>query len=127
MKIEPGCGTLRLLTLMLTIVFLSAGCGKNTKGETPNTGSDNPTTLASSPISGKELNKAKDQLEIDARLLEVCPNLPPPPRTAHSALDMSAVKKTETAMYYACAYRHNALVRFLSTKLGIVAGPEEQP
>lgn len=117
---------LNVLALFAVCLILS-GCGSWASVKTLRTGKDNPTTIDRSPVSGKELNKAKEQLEIDARLVQMCPMLPAPPKNARSSVDVSSIKKTETSMYYACANRHNALVRFLATKLGIVAGPEEQP
>lgn len=122
--------TFRQLLLIFTVLILCAllsGCGLWRSVKTVRTGTDNPTTIDKSPVSGKELETAKQQLEIDARLLELCPVLPPVPKGARSSVDASSIMKNETSMYYACMYRHNALVRFLATKLGIVAGPKEQP
>lgn len=113
------------IVLVLTACLMLSGCGIWRSVKTVKTGTDNPTTIDKSPVSGKDLDKAKAQLEIDARLLELCPVLPAPPKNARSSVDASAVKRNETAMYYSCMYRHNALVRFLATKLGIVAGPPE--
>lgn len=117
---------LLLVFAVLLLCLLVSGCGMWKSAKTIRTGTNNPTTIDKSPVSGKELDKAKEKLEIDARLLEMCPVLPPVPKGARSSVDASSIKKTETSMYYACMYRHNALVRFLATKLGIVAEQAEQ-
>lgn len=108
----------RNLMLVIALALVTA-CSTHTTKTVP-TATENPTVIDKSPVSGKELEKAVNQLLLDARLLADCVvPLPAPDPKATSARDVGAIKKAETALYYDCAYRHNALVLFLANRLGI--------
>lgn len=111
---------LRILVVMLIVVLLTGCASWFRECDTVPSGGDTPT-LDESPASGKKLDEAKKEVEIDQRLLELClVPLPTPQFGAGHSVDAIAVKKAETSLYYECAYRHNALVQFLLEKLKIV-------
>ncbi len=108
----------KLFIVLLLAPILFTGCNTNKVKPLPT--ATQTTVITTSPVTGKELDKTKDQLELDGRLLADCVvPMPAPSKTAKTVLDASALKAAEIAIYYDCAYRHNALVEFLSTRLGI--------
>ena len=79
-----------------------------------------------SPVTGEKLDEVDTQVEIDERLLMLCPVPLPAVATRGKATTALEIKRAETAVYYECAYRHNALVKFLDERLGIrPVTPEE--
>lgn len=110
--------TLIRITALAIAVVMFAGCSTTTRSVKTAT---ETVVVDKSPVSGKPLDKPVEQLKLNVLLLGECPVPLPPPPTKGSSVDLSAVKKAETAIYYDCAYRHNALVKFLATRLGIIA------
>ncbi len=114
----------RLIVLALIALAL-VGCKSAASKVVLNTGKETPVVVES-PVSGKPLTEAKKQIELDERMLALCPiPLPAIKITKGKALDALSIKKAETAIYYDCANRHNDLVKFLAEKLGILPGPKE--
>jgi len=118
--------TLRILLLVIVLSVVT-GCKSWIKkcDTLPSGGST--VVIDKSPVSDEKLDETEKQIELDARLLKLCLVPLPDPGFSPSAnsVELSNAKKNETGLYYDCAYRHNALVKFLADKLGIVAAEVE--
>lgn len=113
------------VAMLVLIALVLVGCKSAASKVVLNTGKETPV-LVESPVSGKPLTETKKQIELDERMLALCPvPLPPIQIMKGRALDALGIKKAETAIYYDCANRHNDLVKFLADKLGIVPGPKQ--
>ena len=84
------------------------------------------TIITESPVTGEKLEEAPTQIEMDERLLQSCLVPMPAVDTRGKATTALEIKRAETALYYECAYRHNALVKFLDERLGIRPVTPEQ-
>lgn len=106
------------IVLTLLAVLLLAGCHKC--DVLPSGGQG--VVIDTSPVDGQQLRPVKTDIELDARLLELCSvPLPDPGFTDKSTLtDVSDAKKNETKMYYDCAYRQRALIHLLAEKLHVI-------
>lgn len=111
----------RTLYLVFAVALLAiTGCHSKVV-KAPTHGTDT-VIIDKSPVTGKELDKAaKPQLELNPELLAKCTLILPKPPKGGTSVDISALKKAETALYFKCAYMHNALIDFLDQKLGIRA------
>lgn len=69
------------------------------------------TEVTKSPVSGKELDKPKDRVDIDPYLLEPCPDFAPMTSSNPTPQDVLNQKAKDVAVRKDCANRHNSLIK----------------
>ena len=69
--------------------------------------------ISESPVSGDELEKPKDKVEIDPYLLKECDRLPEFKIQKPTDVDVLRQKAAESVVYKDCASRHRSLVEIV--------------
>jgi hypothetical protein len=79
------------------------------------------TSITNSPVSGTELHKVKEKVDIDPVLLESCSQLPVKQLPSTILLPSSVLdaKSTEAELYFECASRHFKLVKVVKAAFNL--------
>lgn len=101
--------------LFLMMVLMLSACSTENSLLLP----DTSTAVKKSPASGKELEKARQSIDIAEELLQECEKFSSLRSSNPSPNDVLAQKAKDVAVYNACARRHRSLVKIVRDAFNI--------